>query len=311
MRRFLLSMMGVALSLPVAYGQRTCGSADHLQQMLQDPAKAKAYEKTENQIRNWVQEHGSEHRMGNVITIPVVVHVVYRTSVQNISQAQIQSQIDVLNADYRKLNTDIGSVPTAWQGIAADAEIQFCLAQRDPNGAPTTGINRVQTTVNSFGINGDPVKSSSTGGADAWPASQYLNIWVCNLGGGLLGYAQFPGGAAATDGVVIGYNFFGNTGAVSAPYNKGRTTTHEVGHWAGLYHTFQGGCTTTNDSVSDTPAEKSAAYGCPTGRDTCTGTKFPGQDPIRNFMDYTDDSCMNTFSAGQIARMQSQFTTYR
>jgi hypothetical protein len=302
-------MMGLALSLPVAFGQRTCGSADHLQQMLQDPAKAKAYEKTENQIRNWVQEHGEEHRMGSVITIPVVVHVVYRTATQNISQAQIQSQIDVLNKDYRKLNTDISSVPTAWQGIAADAEIQFCLAQRDPNGAPTTGINRVQTTVTSFGINGDPVKSSSTGGADAWPSSQYLNMWVCNLGGGLLGYAQFPGGAAATDGVVIGYNFFGTTGAVSAPYNKGRTTTHEVGHWLGLYHIWgdDGGSCNGSDQVGDTPNQASETYGCYAAgtvrTDNCAATA-PGYMWM-NYMDYTDDACMYMFTEGQKTRMRA------
>ena len=245
------------------------------------------------------------HRTG-VITIPVVVHVVYNTTAQNISDAQIQSQINVLNQDFRKLNADASSVPSVFAGLASDAQIEFCLAKRDPNGNATTGITRTQTTRTSFAYSGDYIKYNSTGGKDAWDRNQYLNLWVGNLSGGLLGYAQFPGGAAATDGVVCTYTAFGTTGTAAAPFNKGRTATHEVGHWLNLYHIWgdDNGACTGSDQVADTPNQANSNGGCPAfPKVSCSNG--PNGDMWMNYMDYTDDRCMYMFTTGQKTRMDA------
>jgi hypothetical protein len=168
-----------------------------------------------------------------LITVPVVVHVVSKKAEEDISDSQIKSQIAVLNKDFRATNTDATATPSVWNGLVADANIQFALAAKDPKGKATTGITRTATTKTSFGAD-DSVKTKAGGGAPAWPAGRYLNLWVCNLGGGLLGYAQFPGGPAKTDGVVILHSAFGTSGTAAAPFNLGRTATHEIGHWLNL-----------------------------------------------------------------------------
>jgi hypothetical protein len=277
---------------------------NHERLLMEDPHFFERTEKIE-QFTNFAISSGKVNQNKAVITIPVVVHVVYNTSAQNISDAQIQSQLDVLNKDFRKLNTDLNLVPSTFSSLVADAEINFCLANRDPSGNATTGIIRVQTSQTSFSTN-DGMKYASSGGSTAWPTNQYLNIWVCNMSGGILGYAQFPGGAAATDGVVIGYTCFGTTGTAQAPFNKGRTATHEVGHWLNLRHIW-GDATCGSDLVSDTPVHNTSNYGCPSHpRSNSCGTSA---EMFMNYMDYVDDACMQMFSNGQKARMQALFVS--
>jgi hypothetical protein len=272
--------------------------------LQEDPHLFERIQKIEA-FTNYAISSGKVDKNKALITIPVVFHIVYNTTAQNISDAQIQSQLDVLNRDFRKLNTDLNLIPSTFTSLVADAEINFCLANRDPNGNSTSGILRVPTSLASFSTN-DGVKSSTTGGSNAWPSNQYLNIWVCNMSGGILGYAQFPGGAAATDGVVIGYTCFGTTGTAQAPFNKGRTATHEVGHWLNLRHIW-GDATCGNDLVTDTPVHNTSNYGCPSHpRSNSCGTSA---EMFMNYMDYVDDACMQMFSNGQKARMQALFVS--
>ncbi|MEO8209693.1 MAG: zinc metalloprotease, partial [bacterium] len=200
--------------------KRNCQTMEVFDRLkIENPDYERRLNEIELQIQDFIKNHPQNERL--VIDIPVVVHVVYKTSAENISTAQVQSQINILNQDFRKLNSDVSGVPTVFQSSVADCMINFCLASRDPNGAATTGITRTQTSKKSFSTN-DFVKYTNRGGKDAWDRNKYLNIWVCNLAS-YLGYAQFPGGPAATDGVVIGHKYFGNTGTAVYPFNKGRT----------------------------------------------------------------------------------------
>src|SRR5262245_3339177 len=220
--------------------------------------------------------------------IPVVVHVVYKTAAQNISDAQVKSQIDVLSADFRMKNADVASVPPAFASSTADTRIEFELAKVDPDGNPTSGITRTSTATNAF-TDDDAVKAAATGGADPWPNDKYLNLWVCELGGGLLGYAQFPGGPAATDGVVIRNTAFGTVGTAAAPFDLGRTATHEVGHWLNLRHIWGDdgtGCS-GSDFVADTPNQGGPNYGAPAFPHVSCGNA-PNGDMFMNYMDYVD-----------------------
>jgi hypothetical protein len=232
--------------------------------------------------------------VNGIIEIPVVVNVLYRTAAENISLAQIQSQIDILNQDFNAENTDFNSVPSPFSLVKADVGIVFVLDQ----------VRRKSTTKTSWGTR-DAMKKSQ-GLLPISPTTK-LNLWVCTIGGGILGYAQFPGGSSTTDGVVIDSRYVGNTGTATAPFNKGRTATHEVGHWMNLRHIW-GDATCGSDLVADTPTHNTANYGCPSipHFSTCSGNP---QEMTMNYMDYTDDACMYMFSNGQKSRMLAVFAS--
>lgn len=305
MKKTLLLFAAVIIAVSLnAQSQRTCATMEVLAAAkLADPGLEARMQNIERETQQWIANH-PESRTSAVITIPVVFHVVYNTAAQNISDARLQSQLNVLNRDYGRTNTDAGSTPSVFQGVAANTNIQFCLAQRDPNGNATSGIRRVSTSTTSFSSNNN-VKFTSSGGDDAWDRNSYLNIWVCNLGSQLLGYAQFPGGSASTDGVVVLYSSVGGAEAPGtiAGYTLGRSATHEVGHWLNLIHIW-GDASCGNDQVADTPTQSTSNFGCPSfPHVTCSNG--PNGDMFMNYMDYSDDACMNMFSAGQSARMNA------
>ncbi len=235
-----------------------------------------------------------------IVTIKTVVNVVYNTPEQNISAAQITSQIKAMNKDFRATNPDRSQTPQPWRGLITDSRIQFKVVK----------TTRTKTAKVSF-THDDGVKKASTGGIAPFSPKTHLNIWVCALSGGLLGYAQFPGGPVASDGVVINYRAFGTNGTAEAPFNKGRTATHEVGHYFNLRHIW--GDTpdcSGSDQVADTPNCAGPNFGTPTFP-TITCNNGPNGDMFVNYMDYTDDEAMFMFTAQQVLRMRAALDTAR
>ncbi|MFH0866546.1 MAG: M43 family zinc metalloprotease [Bacteroidota bacterium] len=289
---------------------RKCGTMENLELMMQqDPTLEAKMQAEEKKFNEYIAEHQQELENNKTVYImPVVVHVIYANSSQNISDARVNEQITQTNSDWA--GTNGRSMEAFSTSLRADCQITLCLATKDESGNPTTGIERRQTTASGFGY-GTGMKYYSSGGLDAWDPTKYLNIWVCNLTGGLCGFAQFPtSGINATYGVVIHYQFFGITGA-SAPYNLGGTTSHEFGHCFNLYHIWgdQSGCS-PDDGYADTPTQNIETYGNHSGvlTDVCQGSS-PGI-MYMNFMDYSDDIDYANMTPNQKTVMQAAVATY-
>jgi len=311
--RFLFLILLSAHSYLYAQHHRWCSSAEYLrEQMLAYPHLAEKFQQAQLPLNT---QQSSDKRRRALVTIPVVVHVVHDGDSiggsENIPDAQIQSQIDALNRYYRNQNPGLSSVPLVFRTLAADFEMEFCLASRDPDGNPTTGIERINggRTTWSQAL-AEQLKPSTI-----WDPDKYLNIWVMRLGStnaNTLGYAQFPGFPDSTDGIVIDYTAFGTIGNLLPDFNQGKTTAHEIGHWLGLFHIWgddNGDCG-MDDGVNDTPRQASENYGCPSfPHISCSNG--PNGDMFMNYMDYTDDDCSSMFTAGQKAVADFTLSNFR
>lgn len=299
--------------------RRTCGTVMPSEQWKQEFRQKVSDFKT--------QQNNSQNRINANYTLPIIVHVVYWNANENISAAQINAQLDVLNADYAGTGFNVSNCPTAFQSLISNTNISFCPASKRPNGTtlPEVGIDRVNAVSAGFtnpGTSGwsrsyidNTIKPATT-----WDATKYLNVWVLPLDNTLLGYATFPGGPANKDGVVIGYTIYGMGPSVSAPYDKGRTATHEVGHWLGVYH-ISGDEVCGDDECDDTPlqmggnsdGENGLNYGCPSFPfqvNGCGAGSSPNGELFMNFMDYVNDACMYLFTPDQRTRMQTTMTNF-
>lgn len=286
--------------------QKNCAAFSYQQAQLQkNPALATRFRDIETFTRNFISDkQGTIARTeGEIIKIPVVVHILYHDPADNISDAKVISQVQALNKAFRRTNADTVNTPARFKGLAADCEIEFQLAISDPRRRNTSGIVRKYTPITTW-QNDDKMKFSSEMGSDAWDARSYLNIWVCNLDR-IAGYSSIPGGDLSKDGIVLGFNVFGAEGGMSG-FNMGKTAVHEVGHWLNLKHIWgDGDC--GDDGVSDTPPQAWYNIGCPSGTSVTCGNG-PHGDMYMNYMDFTDDACMNLFTKGQKVRMQAAFT---
>ena len=280
--------------------RRSCGAmAAHMALLEQYPAFRVNQMRLEGATSDR-RDRGIDLKKAKIVTVKTVVNVVYNTDEQNISQSQIVSQFTAMNKDFRATNPDKSGTPAPWLGLVTDSRIQFKLVK----------VTRTKTTQTGF-THDDQVKKPSTGGIAPFQPNTHLNLWVSALTGGLLGYAQFPGGPSATDGVVINYQSFGTIGTAQDPFKKGRTATHEIGHYFNLRHIW--GDTpdcSGSDMVADTPNCAGPNTGMPSWPHV-TCNNGPNGDMFMNYMDYTDDNGMFMFTSQQVVRMRTALETMR
>ena len=296
-----LLLMSTSVFAQSEQSKRVCGTMEHMEYMKQQNPNLEAEMQQYNaQLDQWVAANANARTPDAPIVIPIVFHILYNTTAENLSDADIQSQLVAMNADFMGLNADTSQTPAVFKSVFGSPKIQFCMAQRTPDGKPTNGIVRKSTTKTSFGTD-DAAKFTSKGGDDAWDTKRYYNIWICDLGATLLGYGEFPTGTATNTFGYVGHYKYTGTINSTKPYHLGRTTTHEIGHCFNLRHIW-GDANCGNDQVADTPTQQTSNGGCPSfPHVTCSNG--PNGDMFMNYMDYSDDACMNMFTKGQTTRM--------
>ena len=279
---------------------RSCGAmAAHMMLLERNPSFRAAQMRLEDATSRR-RDSAADLSKSKLVTLRTVVNVVYKTDEQNISDAQIASQFKAMNKDFRATNPDKSGTPAPWKGLITDSRLQFKLVK----------VTRTKTASNGFSFD-DAVKKASTGGIAPFSPKTHVNFWVCALTGGLLGYAQFPGGPPSTDGVVINYKAFGTIGTAEVPFARGRTATHEVGHYFNLRHIWADTADCSgSDMVADTPNAAGPNFGMP-AYPHVTCNNGPNGDMFVNYMDYTDDAGMFMFTAQQVLRMRTALDTQR
>ncbi len=299
MKKVIIGIIGIYACISLTAQQVVCGSI----------IKSNEENKRRARLDSTIAYHlyRGDYKLDSTgITIPIVVHIVWQNDNENLTDALIMSQIDALNRDYNALNSDIQYVPDEFKPVIGNVGIHFCLAAKDPQGNPTTGIVRQQTSQPDMGLSSD-LFYTSLGGSDAWDVNRYMNIWVANTGQYIAGYGIYPwSDSAGRSGLVVNSPFFGINGGPQ--YGLGRVCVHEVGHYLGLIHLWGDvyDCS-VSDRVSDTPPQSGPYYGCPSYPEYGCG----GSTMFMNFMDYVDDQCMLLFTEGQKARMVVCLNTYR
>jgi PKD repeat protein len=299
-RTLLFPLLTLAVFFCNAQSPSPCGFDTYLRQHTTQVLRS------EKIIQKWIINSSELTKETNGLKIiPVVVHIIHDGGIENISDDQVQSQIDVLNEDYRKIPGTNGD------GNGVDTEIEFCLAQLDPDGDCTNGIVRIQSDLTYH----DSYERPQLSELSSWDPARYVNIYVVKtIAGNVLGYASFPGGPVDQDGIVMAHYAFGTIGTVTAPYHLGRTSSHELGHWFGLYHTFNGGCgvdtCSDGDYVCDTPPVVNPNFGCPV-INTCHNDLPDVNDQVENYLDYTNDDCKSMFTQGQKDRMHAVLDSLR
>lgn len=310
--------------------QNRCGTFDVMKARDQEsPGYLNRVNVTFDYAKQIAEANKNNRAVGDTVyRIRCVFHVLYTSATENIPDSVIYSQLEVLNEDYRRRNADTFKTRDIFKDVAADTRIEFYLADTDPDGNPTTGITRTQGNPGFLGYNPfqDNAKSAATGGIDPWPTDRYLNIWVCNIlnGLGVLGYAFPPSNApnwpqgSTTDstkqGVVLHYPVVGRnyTAPIDPTVARGRSAVHEIGHYLGLRHIWGDGDCTADDGISDTPLSDAAhQQTCDTTDNSCPDSPSDFPDMMENYMDYSDDRCLNMFTQGQVDIMHAMLQSTR